>query len=282
MTFTVERTADEVLTIRHNDVSAGWEQWYLLTSDWHRDNPKFRADLFHRTMKEAQRRNAGIFVFGDAHDAMQGKDDPRRSYGDLVPAITVEDYFDALEDDFVAEVQPYADSFVMMSEGNHETAPKRKNGINLVKRVARRIGCQHMGWAGWVKFMFSNGDGKRTSRNLWFEHGSGGGGKSGRGIQYASYRAAYLPDADIIASGHIHWTWVLPLKRHRLRTNSKTGSDIQWHCSLPTFKDEFTPMGGYHMEKGREPRPIGAIWLRFYYDANAHTGIGTELRLAVE
>lgn len=65
--------------------------------------------------------------------------------------------------------------------------------------------------------------------------------------------------------------------------HSETGRDIQWHASMPTYKDEFTPAkGGYHMEKGREPRPLGAIWLRFSYDGAAHTRIRTELFHAVE
>jgi hypothetical protein len=32
------------------------------------------------------------------------------------------------------------------------------------------------------------------------------------------------------------------------------------------YKDEHSPGDGFHIEKGREPKPLGACWLRFYYD----------------
>lgn len=282
MAYSVERKNSDVLTLSHSPVEAGFEQWYLLTSDWHRDNPHFNADLFHRLMRKAAERKAGIFGFGDLHDVMQGRNDPRRSYGDLKPNLAVEDYIDAIEDDAVAEIEPYADRFVMFSEGNHETAPKKQLGVNLTKRLARRIGCEHMGWAGWVEFKFSGKTGRRTTLNLWFEHGSGGGGKSSRGLQNVSYRLAYLPDADFLASGHIHWTWALPIRRFRKLQSRRPTTDIVWCTSLPTFKDEFDLRGGYHMEKGREPRPLGGVWLRFFYDINAHCRVGREMILEVE
>jgi hypothetical protein len=34
---------------------------------------------------------------------------------------------------------------------------------------------------------------------------------------------------------------------------------------VPTYKHEYQHGTGYHIEKGRAPRPIGAYWLKFYW-----------------
>lgn len=282
--YMLERTSDKLLTVRMDSVAAGWEQWFLLTSDWHRDSSHFQADLFHQHLREAQKRQAGVFSFGDDHDLMQGRDDPRRSATELLAKYKTDDYLDAVVEDAIEELSPYAGIIEMMSDGNHGTSVRKKTGTNVTRRVAQALKAEYMGWAGYIRFMFSRGGNKggRVTKRLWFEHGGGGGGKSSRGVQNISYRASYLPDADIVASGHVHWTWILPMRRYRSYESGKDGFDLQWHTSLPTYKSEFDPMGGYHMEKGREPRPIGGVWLRFFHDSKAHNEIGTELRLAVE
>lgn len=57
----------------------GWEQWILLTSDWHFDNAHCDLTLLKRDFDEAKRRNAPIMAFGDLFCLMQGRYDPRRS-----------------------------------------------------------------------------------------------------------------------------------------------------------------------------------------------------------
>lgn len=119
------------------------------------------------------------------------------------------------------------------------------------------------GYSGWIMFRFSGPDRVRTKK-LWYIHGYGGGGAVTRGVLEASRRATYLPDADIIVSGHIHESWLMAIPRVRLREDGFLYQDEQSHICLPTYKEEYGEgQGGFHIEKGRPPKPLGAVWLTF-------------------
>ena len=59
-----------VTTIRMDDPRKGFEQWFLLMSDNHRDSIYCNRDLETEHLEEAKRRSAGVFIFGDFFDAM--------------------------------------------------------------------------------------------------------------------------------------------------------------------------------------------------------------------
>ena len=60
--YTTEATNPDVLTVRMDSVKAGWEQWFLLMSDVHWDNPHCNRDLFHKHLKQARERGPGSFA----------------------------------------------------------------------------------------------------------------------------------------------------------------------------------------------------------------------------
>ena len=62
-----------------------WEQWVLLTSDRHWDNPKSDRLLQTEHLKLAKERNAIIIDNGDLLCVMQGKYDPRGSKSGIRP-----------------------------------------------------------------------------------------------------------------------------------------------------------------------------------------------------
>jgi hypothetical protein len=62
--------------------------------------------------------------------------------------------------------------------------------------------------------------------------------------------------------------------RNGLTARSLTISDAstfvqilkQLHIQSPSYNDDWADgLGGYHIEQGRSPRPIGAVWLRLYW-----------------
>jgi hypothetical protein len=65
--------------------------------------------------------------------------------------------------------------------------------------------------------------------------------------------------------------------RVRLSSSGKVYHDEQIHASLPTYKNEFTLAGGYHVENGRDPRPLGGVWLHLFWDAKARGYVGHEM-----
>ena len=84
-------------------------------------------------------------------------------------------------------------------------------------------------------------------------------------------------DADICAVGHVYESWLLELPRQRLTTNGELFFDSQWHIQLPTYKQEFDLAGGWHVERGAPPKPLGGWWLRWHWDATARDKVGMEV-----
>jgi hypothetical protein len=73
-------------------------------------------------------------------------------------------------------------------------------------------------------------------------------------------------DADIYVSGHTHDQFTTPDMRVKLSSKGRVEVKRTTYIKLPSYKDEYKQgQGGYHVEKGRPPKPVGAMWLRFYY-----------------
>ena len=54
------------------------------------------------------------------------------------------------------------------------------------------------------------------------------------------------------------------------KTTHALRHDIQTHIKIPTYKEEYGDgFKGWHCERGAPPKPIGAVWLRFYH-SNPH------------
>jgi hypothetical protein len=52
----------------------------------------------------------------------------------------------------------------------------------------------------------------------------------------------------------------------------------QWHIRTGTYKDEYGHgREGWHVESGRPPKPVGAMWGRFTLSRPA--GIGSHVRM---
>ena len=55
--------------------------------------------------------------------------------------------------------------------------------------------------------------------------------------------------------------------RERLTRDGNIYIDEQVHVCLPTYKEEYLSGEDFHRERGRPPKPLGAYWLRFYYES---------------
>ena len=275
--YKIELTASNVLTVRFNHVSAGWEQWVLLRSDAHNDNIHCDRDFEQEHLRQAKERNALIFDGGDLFCAMQGKYDPRANMSDIRPEDVGVNYLDRIVEHAAEQYKPYAKHWLMLAMGNHETNIENRHHSNLSDRLAeklRKMGgkTQVGGYGGWVRMQFFVNKTKRSTFAIKYYHGSGGGdAQVTRGTIQTNRQAVYLPDADIVWNGHTHDSYVLPIARARLSDKGVTYQDIAWHVRTPGYKDEYGDgSGGWAVEKGHPPKPLGACWLRFYvYDAGS-------------
>lgn len=266
-----ERTDKGVLTVRFDGIRPGWEQWLLLTSDRHWDNPLSDRQLQKKHLEQAVQRGALIMDIGDLFCAMQGKFDRRADKSAIRPEHANNRYLDSLVETAVDWFKPYAKHWLFCSPGNHEAAIQKHHEVdltgNFVSVLNREAGSNvhRMTYAGWVRFMFTFRGTVRQAHRLYYNHGYGGGGPVTRGVIQTNRMGVYT-DAEIVWTGHTHDEWIMPVARQRLTVAGAAFIDEQIHVKTAGYKDEFSPMEGYHIESGRPPKPLGAAWLRFFYE----------------
>lgn len=265
--YQVERTNEDVLTLRHEDIKAGWEQRYLLISDVHYDSPHCDRKLLTRHLTQAKDRGAGVLVFGDWFDAMGGRNDKRGSKSGILPDNSRDNYLDTLVELSGDYLDQYASNLVMMSDGNHETAITRHNETDLLGRLCRSLDVHHMGYSGFIRMAFNGG--KNSTKHLYFHHGNGGGGSVTRGMSWFQRLLAEVK-ADIYVKGHIHESWTAEAIVEECSERGVRYQSCKTGIQLPTYKRS----GKWEEEKGMPSKPLGGYWLIFQWDMDAIGRVG--------
>lgn len=252
-------------------LAPGESQWILLSSDRHWDNPKSDRKMQKKHLEEAKSRGAGVVDLGDLFCAMQGKYDPRSSKKDVLPEHNTNDYIDAIVSGASEFLSPYAEHIISIGQGNHETSILNRLETDLTTRLVKDLNTSNGttihrgGYSGWVFFRIKTHGKEIITKKLHYFHGSGGDSPSTKGAGLATKMAVYLPDADIVATGHSHNEWQLPLARARVTNHGRVYHDEQYHIKVPSYKEEYRDgYSGWAVERGSNPKPVGAIWLRFY------------------
>lgn len=245
-----------------------WEQWVLIRSDAHHDNPKCLQDAEKEHLDLALKRNAGIIDLGDLFCAMQGKGDRRGSKDDVREEHQCGNYLDALVRTAADFYQPYASNIWMLGLGNHETCVHKYHETNLTERLAEclrdrtRSPVPVGGYRGNFIFTFKHGS-YHASRVMYYEHGAGGASPMSMGVLWCKRRQADHV-ADIYASGHIHKTWYHPLSVRYMDMHHRSKAKPTYHICGGGYKDEFGAVG-FHNENCRSSENLGAWWLRFFF-----------------
>ena len=253
------------------ETNSRWGFSFLLSSDRHQDNPKADNRLAKKHLDQLKEKNGLLLDLGDLICGMQGRNDRRGTKNDVKASNQSACYYDTLVNDAVDFFEPYKDNLALMAMGNHESAILKNNETDLTQRIVDRLNDKgssvvNGGMRGWLRIRF-HGSSHRHQVLIYYHHGYGGGGPVTRGAINTNRMAVYLPDADIIASGHIHEEWEMTIPRARIGHTGKEYQDEQLHICLPTYKQEFIDCkAGFHHEKGRGPKPLGAKWLHFYYE----------------
>lgn len=214
-----------------------------------------------------------MLCIGDALDLMGGKFDPRSYKGSIRPEHVVPNYFDAVVNDYAEWLQPYAQNFAVMGQGNHETKMTEKHEFCPTERViallnSRGASVFNGAYAGWLRLSFTRNYGTRMGAreiNLHYHHGSSGG-KSTANITAQRERSRTHPDADIICTGHSHNSWNDVACRYRLSANGHPYQDKVLLLGCPSYKDDVGVEDyGWAVQNGFEPKPLGAWWIKFSY-----------------
>jgi hypothetical protein len=78
-------------------------------------------------------------------------------------------------------------------------------------------------------------------------------------------RIGVYADADVIVCGHTHDKMHVPGMRVSLNDGNVVEQREQHFVRCGSYKDEYADgAGGFHIEKGRPPKPLGAYWMRLF------------------
>lgn len=255
---------DVILTYK-----SGQDFWFLLSSDRHWDNPDSDLAMQEKHLKQAKERGALVFDAGDLFCAMQGKYDKRSDKSKLRPEHQHTNYLDKLVETAADFFAPYTEQLAVVGLGNHETAILKNHETNLTERLIERLKIKgdktvHMGgYTGYIRLRFRTATGgSADSFLIHYNHGWGGGGAVTHGTIQSQRQAVYNPDPDLIFSGHVHEQYVFPIEQIRMNDLGRLYQRTQYHVRTPTYKNEYKDgYGGFHVETGKPPKPIGAYWL---------------------
>lgn len=260
----VHRIACELTSVRD-------EQWLLLQSDVHWDNPHCDRVMLEKHWKQAKERGAPILDNGDFFCAMQGKWDKRANKNDLRPEHQTATYLDALVSTAADAMHSYRDLFTLRGRGNHEQSIRKIHETDLTERLVERLKMRGStadvgGYSGFVVLEVTHNQTRRAAFKLHYHHGHGGGGPVTRGVIQTNRMAVILADADLSWQGHCHDSYQLPIARVKLnQDNTAIVHTRQVHLRTPGYKEEYGDgYDGWHVERGAPPKPVGAAWLRIY------------------
>ena len=249
----------EERTLKANEVTTVG----LLLSDVHFDSVKCDRDMLKDHLDKALALQASVYIFGDWFDLMQGMYDPRRSYSSLRPEYKSITYLDDVINDSIEFLKPYADRWLFMGRGNHETNIEKRLSTSPIDRL-----CQGMGgivspgsYSGWIKVQLT----RNIKMNLMpmlmhFHHGYGGNAPRSKGVLNVDLDQKEWPDADVIVSGHTHQKWHVPMTVERIGQNMSVREETVHHVKLGSYKmlDRFA---GWEVEKGFAQPRLGGWWM---------------------
>jgi hypothetical protein len=261
------RKSRTVHTVDVNLPKRGASDNFLFISDIHYDSVKCDRSLLHRHLEEAQNLGAGVFIFGDLFDLMQGRFDPRGNYSELRPEYAKCTYIDEVIQDVGEKLSKYADVIKFISKGNHETNIEKRMMVSPIDRVAQILNAAggHVevgGYAGWLVVQpHRNGSGRRRF-NVHYHHGYGGGAKRSKGILGADIDQKDFPDADFILRGHDHQKWHLPVTIDRISQTYRVEQRTVHHLRLGSYKKLGDRYAGWAVEKNFATPRLGGWWAR--------------------
>lgn len=254
-----------------HSIKIGQSDKFLLISDLHWDNPHCDRKLLKNHLDEALKRDATILINGDMFCLMQGKGDPRRSKDDIRPEHNNSRYLDSIVDTSVEWFKPYVHNIAVIGYGNHETSIIKHQETDILRRFIDTSNYLHGsnmqagGYGGVVSILMrqNSSSTKGVSFVMHYYHGAGGGGPVTKGVIQDQRILASIEGYDCTWQGHVHELYHHVNVVHRFDVRNKL--ILQRYVNqirTSTYKEEWDGgVGGFHVERGRGPKPLGGYWM---------------------
>jgi len=248
------------------------------TSDVHFDSIYCNRSMFFKDMDYAKSINAGVYIFGDFYDALNGRFDPRRDMEKVRPEYRKDNYYDLLVNDAAKQLDKYKDIIKMIAPGNHELSVLKFSNTYLTDRLVAALNKNggnviHGHYGGWIRFAMRGGKDKGAMvTNAKYFHGSGGEAPVTRGAIQTSRQAVFLPDANIVYNGHNHSSYHIPIARERMSSKGRHYFDLQHHVRTPGYCQAYGDgTTGWEVTRGGVPKPLGGCVTILRYDNHNKT-----------
>lgn len=253
------------------------EGLFLLLSDLHWDNPKCDRSLLKRHLDEAVKRDAKVLLNGDTFCLMQGRYDGRSMKGDIRPEHNTNTYADTIIKDAVNWFAPYKDNIAVIGYGNHETSVLKRAETDILQRFVDLFNYTHDtsvqlgGYGGTFIFHLRRPKSKATGTfKMKYFHGSGGGGIVTKGVIQNNRMATFTHGVDAVWQGHVHelyhHTDMIETISHHASKGYYCELKPYHHIRTSTYKEEYVDQfGGWHVERGAPPKPLGGYWMNLKY-----------------
>lgn len=252
--------------------------WFLLQSDVHADSIDCDMSKLQKDLKKARDLGATILINGDLFDAMQGRNDPRRSYKELKESLKSEDYYDGVLEDVWSTYKPYADLIGFVGYGNHEYSVQRHSGTDLVNRLVGKIRDPQVGgkavaggFGTWARFAYyaHKQDTPTDSVRMYANHGYGGTeAPVTKGVIQTNRQGTYLRNVDVVWNGHNHNGYIVPIQTIGLTNKDTLEESTIWYLRTPGYKNGYrNGIEGWETYSGMGPKPIGSIWMKLQWDS---------------
>lgn len=224
--------------------------------DIHYDSEHCDHDLLRRHFDRCAELGAGIVINGDLFDAMQGRNDKRRS-NRLSMA-----HWREIVDRACKFLLPYKEHIVAIGHGNHETAVDQYSQVQLLHDLAQELGgVPIMGYQWWISLQLKLHGSNFVGAHIYLHHGFGGANRVGKGVHHFGYRAQ-THHADVYVMGHTHTASMHPITVERLDKSNRgliAKQRLGWAIRPSTYKR----LGAWEKEKGFDPPPLGGTLLTF-------------------
>lgn len=234
-------------------------------SDIHFDSIKCDRKLLKKHLKEAEEKEALVFINGDLLDVMGCHQDPRSKYSDVRPEYLVTHYLDAVIEDTINFLSKFNVKY-FIGQGNHETNIYQRMHTDPTKRVVEGLKSKGLdatmgGYSGWVIYQLQRGKNcGHCTLKQFYHHGYGGNAPRSKGVLKVDINMKNHPDADIITTGHDHNNWYLPVTVQRLTPNFNIKQSVVHNIDTGSYKKLGDGFGGWATEKGFANPTLGGWW----------------------
>ena len=181
--------------------------------------------------------------------------------GDLMDNATKTSVSDSYSQDYNPQQQmdmlvemfkPIKNKILCITQGNHEARTYKKEGIDIMKNVAGRLGLDNRYSPESILLFLRFGNNNRNRRQLYtfyVTHGSGGGRKEGaKAIRLADL--ACIVDSDIYIHAHTHLPMIFKENFVRVSESNSTSSMV---TKLFVNSSANLEYGGYGEVMGCKP-----------------------------